>query len=270
MALSPYDLGITVHAASQADPRFSYSLYVPSSAVEPGSRPQLIVAVHGTGRNFEETLQSLADFARWHNCIVLCPLFPAGVRGDRNLHGYKYLIEGDIRYDKVLIDMIDEVAARYDRDFSRFVLAGFSGGAHFVHRFLLLHPERLLAAAIGAPGSVTLLDQTRRWWVGTADFEALFGKPIALDAIRKVNIHMSVGAVDLETWEINHKPGAAYWMEGANDAGLTRPERLKALKTSFEQHDIPATFNLMNGAAHDERRYYNELKDFLRTAIAQG
>ena len=40
------------------------------------------------------------------------------------------------------------------------------GGGHFTHRFLMLQPKRLWAAAIGAPGSVTLLDPTRgesRW-----------------------------------------------------------------------------------------------------------
>ena len=44
---------------------------------------------------------------------------------------------------------------------------GFSGGAQFAHRFLYIHPGRLRAVSLGAPGLVTMLDETRAWWVGT-------------------------------------------------------------------------------------------------------
>ncbi len=35
------------------------------------------------------------------------------------------------------------------------------------------------------------------------------------------------GDVDFETWEITYRPRSSYWMEEANDAGHTRPERLE-------------------------------------------
>jgi pimeloyl-ACP methyl ester carboxylesterase len=261
-AVSPYDTSFTVHEACLADPRFSYSLYVPPSALKAGSKTKLIVSIHGTGRQFENTLSSLAEFARWHDCIVLCPLFPAGVLGDRNINGYKYIVENDIRYDLVLIAMVEEIARRYGKDFSKFMLCGFSGGGHFVHRFLLLHPERLSACSIGAPGSVTLIDPARPWWVGTADIPDLFGLSLDIEALQRVPVHMAVGSVDLETWEIVHRPQSRYFMEGANDAGRTRPERLAALKTSFEAVGIACTMELMRGVSHDERHYIQHVQGF--------
>lgn len=261
-ALSAYDEGFTIHEACVSDPRFSYSLYVPKSACADGVQTRLIVAVHGTGRRFEDTLHVLAHFGRWNDCIILCPLFPAGIQGDRNIDGYKYMIEGDIRYDLVLISMVDEISRRYGLDFSKFLLCGFSGGGHFAHRFLLLHPDRLAACSIGAPGSVTLIDPTRPWWVGTQDVPQVFGAPIDLEALKQVPVHMAVGSVDLETWQITHKPGSRYFIEGANDAGITRPERIVALHKSFEDNGINCALETIPGAAHDEKRYYDRVQEF--------
>ncbi|MCX8999419.1 alpha/beta hydrolase [Rhizobiaceae bacterium BDR2-2] len=265
----PYDKGFTVHEACKADARFSYSLYVPPSALEAGSKPRLLVFIHGTGRRFDPALQALASFGRWNNCVIMCPLFPSGVRGDRNLHGYKYIREGDIRYDLVLLAMIDEMSERYAKDFSRFMLCGFSGGGHFAHRFLLLHPDRMSACSIGAPGSVTRLDPERSWWVGIKDVPSIFGITVDLERLRTVPVHMAAGSVDLETWEIMHRPQSAYFMDGANDAGETRPERLQALKTSFEAAGMRCQLEMIPGAAHDENAYLNAAQDFFAQIIRE-
>ncbi|MDB5359229.1 MAG: hydrolase [Rhodospirillales bacterium] len=52
----------------------------------------------------------------------------------------------------------------------------------------MLHPDRLWAASIGAPGSVTLLDLTRDWWVGTRDVQARFGIAVDPDTMAKVQV----------------------------------------------------------------------------------
>jgi pimeloyl-ACP methyl ester carboxylesterase len=255
--------GFTPLTASRAEPRCSYCLFVPKSALAPEAQPKLVVSIHGTGRSIEQNRQALAGFARWHSCIVLCPLFPAGIFGDGNLSGYKYLIENDLRYDQVLLAVVDEVAERYGVTFPDFALCGYSGGGHFVHRFLILHPQRLSAAAIGAPGSVTLLDRSQPWWVGIADAAQLFGIEPDLEAIKRVPVQMVVGAADLETWEITHAEGSRYWMPRANEAGRTRPERLEALRASFAAAGIPVEFEVIPGMAHDEERFTFHVQNFL-------
>jgi len=77
-----YDLGSTTIFASRGDARFSYCLYVPPGFATAATVPELIVAMHGTGRSFLEYRNALAEFGRWNNCIILAPLFPVGVRGD--------------------------------------------------------------------------------------------------------------------------------------------------------------------------------------------
>ncbi|KQU55151.1 hydrolase [Bosea sp. Leaf344] len=277
IARALYDLGPTPVMACKADPRFSYCLYVPPHLGKSTQPPELIVAMHGTGRGFTGYRDGFQDFARWNNCIVLAPLFPIGVLGDDNRDGFKYMREGEIRYDMVLLAMVAEVEARYGVSFPRFALFGYSGGGHFAHRFLMLQPRRLWACSIGAPGSVTLLDPTRDWWVGTRNMAELFGAAPDIAAMKQVAVQMIVGAADLETWEITHKPGGRNWMPDANHAGRTRPERLASLKASFEQAGIPVRFDLVANMAHDGLRAVPKVEDFfaehltaLRAAAARA
>ncbi len=262
-----YDHGATPVFACKADPRFSYCLYVPRTVGNGGPRPELVVAMHGTGRGFTGYRDAFEAFGRWNNCVILAPLFPIGVLGDDNRDGFKYLREGAIRYDHILLAMVDEVGARYGLDFERFALFGYSGGGHFVHRFLMVQPQRLWAASIGAPGSVTLLDPSRDWWVGTRNMAALFGATPDLTAIAQVPVQMIVGAADLETWEITHKPGGRYYMPDANRAGATRPERLGRLRNSFTAVGISVTFDLVPNMAHDGLRAVPRVQDFLADVL---
>lgn len=262
-----YDLGSTSVFTLAADPRFVYTLYVPESLGKTRQAPRLVVAMHGTGRQFVDYRNAYAEFGRWNNCVILCPLFPIGVLGDGNRSGFKYIQEGDIRYDEVLLAMVDEVARKYGLDFSTFALTGFSGGGHFAHRFAYLHPERLWAVSVGAPGSVTLIDPSRDWWVGTRDLQARFGKALDLAALSRVPVHMIVGKADLETWEITHKPGSRYYMEGANDAGVTRPDRLQALKRSMEQVGVQVTLDLVDNMSHQGLRSVEKVQAFLAAVI---
>src|SRR5690606_36431149 len=53
---------------------------------------------------------SFSSFGKWHHCIILVPLFPIGVCGDDYRDGYKDMAEKDIRYDQVLLHMVEEAA----------------------------------------------------------------------------------------------------------------------------------------------------------------
>ena len=112
--LSYYDFGRTTAFACQADPRFSYCAYVPENYDELGEkRYDLVVAVHGTERGMAAYRERFVDFAEANDCIVLAPLFPAGITSARDLSSYKLLCVDGIRYDHVLLAMVDEIVAKY-------------------------------------------------------------------------------------------------------------------------------------------------------------
>lgn len=267
--LSYYGFGRTTIFACQADQRFSYCLYVPNAYDEAGTEIYpLVVLVHGTNRTAQEYRDAFADFAEAQQAIVLAPLFPAGIGEPGELSGYKFIASHGVRYDRVLLAMIEEVAESYRIDADRFLLHGFSGGGHFAHRFFYLHPRRLLGVSIGAPGMVTLLDQERDWWVGVRDIEVRFGQPLDLPAMRDVPVQMVIGGDDTETWEITVEPGGRNWMPGANDAGRTRLDRLVSLRRSFEAARIQVRHDIVPGVGHNGYAILDPVKAFFADALS--
>lgn len=269
-----YGIGPTTLFASRADQRFSFCLYVPTSYHDTGTRHYpLAVVVHGTNRPALQYRDAFADFAEAQECIVLAPLFPGGIEQPGEIHNYKFITFRDIRFDLVLLAMIDEVAEVYRIDKRRFLLHGFSGGGQFAHRFFYLHPERLLGISIGAPGVVTLLDERRDWWLGVRDIEQTFGRPLDYEAMRQVPVQMVIGAEDTDNWDIILAPDSPlwqdYWMPGANDAGQTRVERLEALRKSFERAGIAVRFDVVPGVAHEGFKILEPVKEFF-AAVLEG
>lgn len=250
--LGYYERGATTYYAAQIDQRFGYYLYVPEHfTLETAQDFVLCATIHGSGRGAAFYRDAFADFATENNAIVLAPLFPAGIGQKGELSNYKFIEFQGIRYDRVLLGMVDEIAARYGVPDRNMLLFGFSGGAHFVHRFFCLHPERLRAVSICAPGSVTQIDAEMPWWRGTRDLEQRFGKKIDVDSMRRVATQMVVGGRDTETWEITFNPASPNWVEGANDAGVTRIDRLRTLQKNYESHGISVRFDLLDGVGHD-------------------
>ena len=262
-----YERGATTVFACRYDARFSSCLYVPASFDAGSNDHALVVAVHGSSRTATEFRDGFAAFAEAHRCVILAPLFPVGVMGDDNGDGFKYLVERTIRYDQVLLHMVAEAGARLGTAWHRFFLFGFSGGAQFANRFLLLHPGRLWGASIAAPGSVTLLDETRGYWVGTADVGAVFGLALDMAALRTVPVQVIVGEDDIDTWEINYMPGQPGYQDGINDTGRTRIERSRALQANLAAHGVPAELSLVPGAAHDWHPLMSAVQTFCRGSL---
>jgi len=229
------------------DHRFSYALAAPPAGAAPG----LLVTVHNSVRWYHLNLQAFRAFAERHQLVVLAPLFPADLLGGSS-EGYKFLLESDLRHDLVLNSMVEEVAAATGCDGSFFLLHGYSGGAQFVQRYLMLHPQRVHAAAIGAPGAVTLLDDEVDWWGGVRDVPERFGVGIDVAALRRVPIQLVVGDGDTEVAPLREQPASRFWPSEAERRGANRIDRLRALQRSLAAADVASEFVLMPGLSHGE------------------
>lgn len=247
----------------QADPRFSYSVYVPGGEHE-GPRP-LMVMVHGSGRVAETYRNLLADTAEKLGAVLLCPLFPCGAAEPGDTESYKFVYWPGLRYDLVLLSMIDEVAQKVDIDTERFFLAGYSGGGQFAHRFFYGHPERLLGVSIGAPGVVTLLDPGKPWWTGIGGLEEILGFRPDIEAMRRVPVQMVIGGADDEN--MTSPPTSPHFMPGINDAGTDRLQRIAALQAAFEANGIASNLIRVPGIAHDGYALLDPVRAFAETCL---
>lgn len=268
-----YLYGRSTYYASRIDQRFPYCLYVPEEAVRlalnEGTTLPLAVIIHGTDRSVELYREAFVSFADQTGCALLLPLFSAGIGRAGELHGYKYLVADGIRYDEIVLSMVDEVAELVPIDSSRFLLTGFSGGGHFTHRFLYAHPERILAAAVGAPGVVTLLDDSMPWPAGIADAANVLGREVDPRQVALVPIQLAVGGADTETWEIDVEPDEPFYIPGVNDVGVDRQTRMIALRDSLLRAGATVQHDVVPGVAHVADLVFPVVRDFFARVLAR-
>lgn len=132
------------------------------------------VIIHGTGCAVEDYVRHAKELADRDHVAVLAPLFPGGLIQRDDFNSYKLLSCDGVRYDQILLDMIDDMAKRYPGvETDKFFLFGHSGGGQFVNRFLFAHPEKLRACAIGAPGPSHLPEPGRGLFLGHPGFQEL-------------------------------------------------------------------------------------------------
>jgi poly(3-hydroxybutyrate) depolymerase len=287
-------VGHVPQRALQADPRISYSLYIPERHYDAkrDNKLRLLVYIHGTGRNLSPMYSDLATFADETPCAVLAPLFPAGLDGPNDLDSYKRLRSQSLRSDLMLLHILDEVANSWPGiATSKVYLMGFSGGGQFAHRFACLYPERLTAVSVGAPGSVTLLDQSQKWPLGVADIEMLFGRTIALDQLKLLHWQLAVGGDDNEihggkefwAWakqmrasaESGRPPETSLDADGAevmlpSVSRESRVDILRRFSRSLKDHGIVSRFDVVNGAGHDAQAVRPQMLDFLRVQMTSS
>ncbi|MCX5535782.1 hydrolase [Streptomyces sp. NBC_00006] len=215
------------------------------------------MAVHGTHREAGQLRDAFADFAEEHDCVVLAPLFPAGLAGPNDLDNYKFLTEPGFRADLLLLDMIKEAAERWHIRTDRFHLHGFSGGGQFAHRFFYLHPDRLASLSIGAPGRTTLLDPRTPWWRGTADCAERFGTAPDTTAMADVPVQLVIGEQDthIEVWEGAEQPGS-------------RMDRISELRENWDRHGIATRLDVVSGAGHNGLAVMPAVLSFLSDRVA--
>lgn len=246
-----------------ADSRFSYHLYIPEN-YHSLETLDLVVLVHGSGREAQTLRDEFASFAEEHSCVVLAPLFPIGYGDPFDTSNYKLVNYRDIRYDHVLLSMVDEVKSRYTKTQSqKFFLYGFSGGGQFVHRFAFLHPKRLHALVCGAPGSHTEIDHTRNYPQGVKDFESIFGQPVQWTDLKSVPTMFIVGDADVDTSYINARGGVL-----DEDSKHGRYVAIQRWEKRWRQSGGISCLCVVSGAEHEEAKMWPDVWAFLKTRLA--
>jgi pimeloyl-ACP methyl ester carboxylesterase len=244
--------------AAPNEPRCSYCLYVPTSWT-PETRMPVLVAVHGTGRNVGELREGFIPFAERHGVIVVTPLFPVGIDDPDDVHNYKTLNTHGIRFDLVLLDILEQVRIRWNAEHDSVLLCGHSGGGQFAHRFLYLHPDRVAGVAVGAPGGVTLLDDSLAWPDGIGDTRQRFGVTVDPDAVARVPVLLVVGGDD------DGRADLAAMGEGDH----SRPERLDRLGESLTRHGAAVRQVVVPGVGHSAPGTRPPVIDFFTTLLTE-
>ena len=274
---------------------YPYYLYVPSELETPeaSSKQQTILVVpNNTGKISDDfsvheadafrRLTQVTQMASALKVAVLVPIFP---RPETDWKIYTQALDRDSlltpkeeyrRLDLQLLAMIDDARERLARQYllsfdRRVLMNGFSAQAMFANRFTFMHPDRVKAAAIGAPGGwpiapvATHHKQPLRYPIGVADFRQVTGQDIDMRELRRVPLLIFMGDQD----ENDAVPyGDAYETE---DRELIFPmfgykpiERWEAAKTFYGQAGLNAEFKLYPGVGHTVT---TEMREDVRTFL---
>ncbi len=121
------------------------------------SSERTIVVIHGISRNHREHANLFADACLAANTALIVPRF-----SNRGYRGYQRLRRGrrGLTSAEALRLVLSDAQARLGANTtSGLRLFGFSGGAQFVHRFSLVHPDLVARQVITAAGYYTLPEQ---------------------------------------------------------------------------------------------------------------
>lgn len=268
----PYYLYVPESAESRAwEEEPIYLLVFPNNTGEPSAD----FAVHD--RAAREKIKQFWDFPAHLGTPMLVPVFPRP--SDLYVHALDrrtLLAETPElqRVDLQLLAMIDDASTRLRSRWwkvnDRVLIMGFSASGMFANRFTILHPDRVLAAAIGSPGGWPIAPlaewqgHTLDYPLGVNDLQALAGRPFDLEAYRGVPHLFFLGdqddndAVDVENLDT---------LSGM--FGTTPVERWPHAAEFYRAAGADAEFRLTPGVGHtiDSETWRYQIQ-FLADAMA--
>ena len=151
-------------------PHGSYLQYVPSRTPH-----GIVVVVHGTPADDQPAIDNAAKYiehwiapAEEHAVLVVAPAFDAENFGSTNGPGggYRGLYGREIGADEFVHEIVDQYRMGQSAMPNKFILYGHSAGGQFVARYVVMHPERIVAAVISAAGKYAFPDPSAEWPYG--------------------------------------------------------------------------------------------------------
>ena len=174
--------GVVLQRTLRTDTRQKYFLYVPQRG---GNSAKIFVTVHGISRNAMEHARKFSAFAEKFGVVMIAPYFPS-----EDFPDYQRLGRKGKRADIMLNEIVSEVSELTGASAHKLYLFGYSGGAQFVHRYMLAYPDRVTKVVLGAPGWYTFPNPTLKYRRGIQESRSL--PQIQFDPAKFLNIPVCV------------------------------------------------------------------------------
>ena len=224
----------------RSDPTQEYLLYIPERG---GENASVLVSVHGISRNAHEQAAAFADLCERRGYVLVVPVFTPEHHKDYQRLGRA---GRGRRVDLLLHAFLAEVGSLTGADVTQFRMFGFSGGAQFVHRYAMVHPQRVLAAVVAAPGWYTFPDTKQRYPFGVRPVRTMPGVQFNPEEFLRVPMQVLVGTQDTgssnlrRTDRVDRQQGvtrverARNWVAAMRDAAT-----VYGLEPKVELQEIP-------------------------------
>lgn len=199
----------------RADTELEYSVYVPTTG---GVETPVLVAAHGMSLSWNGQAEAFVAGCEWLGVTLVAPSFSGAAHADYQRLGREG--QGQ-RADQFLQRCLQEVHSLTGADITQVRLFGHSGGAQFVHRYLMAYPHRVARAVVAGAGWYTFPDTGLKFPYGIRSSRRLPGVTFNPEAYLQVPVTVLVGAKDTEPHKLRGS-------ERVNQQqGLTRIERAR-------------------------------------------
>ena len=223
-------------------------LYLPTNAAARQPLP-VLVALHGMGGDGAGFSAPLVAYAERRGWALVAPTFGYGDWRDP-----EQVRLDDTYFLPQLKTLLDSLPSRTGLQLQpRALLYGFSRGGQEAHRFAEFYPQSVLGVASFSCGTFTLpytsappssQGLSMAFPFGMADLERYTGRPLNLDALRRVKFMVGVGAADAQSSDLPRQ-----W---DSYLGTTRVERAQAYYQALTSLAIPAELVVFPDTVHAE------------------
>ena len=156
--------------------------------------------------------------------------------------------------------------------FDKILVAGFSAGGMWANRYTLLHPEHVLAAAMGQAGGWLAMPLSEyngsvlNWPMGIHNFYDLTSTNYnKTEILKEVPQFIYIGENDTSSTYCNE---CYPFCDNITIWGATDPERIEAQYNYLEEYDFNVQFKLYEGYAHTYNYIIkSDVLDFFDTVI---
>lgn len=215
-----FDIPLKIEANSGKGFYWPYLVFIPKHTND--GKYRFFVTPNNTGKTNDslevheasalKTLERVKLVNNHLKTILLIPVFP---RSSTNSKIYTHALDRDVmltendslkRLDLQLIAMINDARERLSSvnilTEEKILMFGFSASGMFVNRFSFLHPEMVLAAAVGSPGGWPMVPEKKynnnplNYPVGIHDFTEITGKVFDKNEFIKINQFFFLGDED--------------------------------------------------------------------------
>lgn len=233
----------------EANQNIRYITYIPDTV---RAESPVMVCMHGISRNAAGHIYGFAPWAERYGFVLVVPLFET-----KYVAKYQRMARSvfDLRADIILNKIVDEVGRLNGVSTDRLHMFGFSGGAQFVHRYVMLHPHRVASFVAASAGWYTFPDPLVAYPRGTRVTPQLPGLSFVPRDFLQVPGLVLVGDRDTK-----RDPALKYSPRLVAQQGVNRLERgqrwVAAMTDSAKAHgfDTPYRFAELPGCGHSFER----------------
>jgi hypothetical protein len=274
-----------------------FYLYISPGAkkiAEEGGAITFLVQPNNSGINSDDPVVHQKD-ARWTgferhkiaNELNVALLVPAFIRPGQDWHIYTHALDRDVlttqrkdvsRIDLQLLAMIDEARVQLKKEGinsnEKFLLQGFSASGMFANRFAVLHPERVLAVAVGSPGGWPIAPVKKYhgkqlpYPAGIGDLEILTGRSFDSTAFIHVPQLIVMGSAD-DNDSLDFTDGWDKDAAGIIDSlfGNNPLERWVHSESLYKMSGANVRFILVDGVGHDRKELQSHSTAFFKDIL---